>query len=70
MVQTGVIWLDILLRELRDCIFEYALTQEGGLLADVDKEPNGFPSMPVLIHLRGATSDESNLEPNHLRLVC
>jgi len=39
-LQTGVNWLQILPRELRDYIDEYALTEEGGLLADfLDEMP-------------------------------
>jgi len=51
-------------RELRDIIYEYALTEEGGLVADVcsnDHSPTWF---------RAAKSTDKSQESNQLRRTC
>jgi hypothetical protein len=61
---TAVTWLIRLPRELRDIIYEYTLTEEGGLVADVLINTYG------LARFRAARAVNNNRESNQLRLVC
>ncbi|KAF1939882.1 hypothetical protein EJ02DRAFT_436064 [Clathrospora elynae] len=58
-------WLAILPRELRDMIYKYALTEDGGLVATTMNKSNS----PVRFRAVG-TSEYKEQESNQLRYVC